>query len=822
MKPLLILCFFSVSTIGFAQPTSWQSRGIGGGGALFAPSISPHNSNEIYMQCDMSEVFHTTTGGANWSEIHFSELISTGGQHTVEFTSDPSILYTVNLNYLTDERYPVRSSNGGQTWSPIAADPTGSDTWFISADPHSTDRLLLASYDELFFSNNGGTSFQSVYSMNDCYIAGVFWDGTSIYVGTSAGLLVSSDNGVSFSPGNLSGLPAAHGFISFTGAKSGNTTRLMGTTAPTADLYPGINALDIGICDGIYRMDVGVTNWQSALNGIDPNHEIFLLASSMTDISTFYTAGTNPNNSFPIVYKTTDAGANWNEVFLTTNNQNIVTGWSGFQGDDNWWYGEIVFGLDVAPNDPNTAIITDFGFAHITTNGGSTWSQAYVNPGDENPAGSPTPVDQEYAGNGLENTSCWNMLWINATDIFSSFTDITGIRSADGGNRWAFNYNGINYNTVYHVVQAPGGTLYAAVSSVHDLYQSTYLSDGNIDGGSGAILYSTDGGTNWQMLHDFDMPVVWLALDPNNSAVLYASVVNSVSGGIYKTTTLANGASSVWTVTASPPRTEGHPYTVFVLQDGSVVSSWSGHRDPGFTASSGVFLSNNGGNSWQDVSMDDEMHYWTKDLIIDPNDATQNTWYVAVHSGWGGAANDKGGLYKTTNRGITWNLVFDSYRVESAGINPNNPDEIYATTEAEGLWYCENATSPTPVFNQLSAYDFQHPMRVFWNPYNANEIWVTSFGNGMKTGQTGSNNLSEYSESGKILCYPVPADGSFFVASEGTGQIKLTDASGRTVLQQTAVIGNNFVNTSQLANGIYTICLTENNFARMGKILIQH
>lgn len=822
MKPLLILPVFFFSFLIFAQPTSWQSRGVGGGGALFAPSISPHNNNDIYLQCDMSEVFHTSNGGTNWSEIHFSELISTGGQHTVEYTSDPNILYTVNLNYLTDERYPVISSDGGQTWAPIASDPTGGDAWFISADPHSTNRLLLASYNELFFSNNGGAGFQSVYSMNDFYISGVFWEGASVYVGTSTGMLVSIDNGTSFNPGSVNGLPAAHGFISFTGAKSGNTTRLMGTTAPTADLYPGINALDIGICDGIYRMDYGSTNWQSVINGIDPNHEIFLLASSQTDISTFYTAGTNPNNSFPVVYKTTDAGSNWGEVFLTTNNQNIVTGWSGYQGDDNWWYGEIVFGLDVAPNDPNTVIITDFGFAHISTNGGGSWSQAYVNPGDANPAGNPTPVDQAYAGNGLENTSCWNMHWMNATDIFSSFTDITAIRSTDGGNHWAFDYTGVDYNTVYHVVSAPGGTLYAAVSSVHDLYQSTYLADGNIDNGDGAILYSTDNGLSWELLHDFNMPVIWLALDPNNPNVLYASVVNSVSGGIYKTTTLAGGASSVWTVTSSPPRTEGHPYNVYVLQDGSVVSSWSGHRDPGFTASSGVFLSNDGGNSWQDVSMNDEMYYWTKDVIIDPNDSTQNTWYAAVHSGWGGAANDKGGLYKTTNRGTSWTLVFDSYRVESAAVNPNNPDEIYATTEAEGLWYCSNATSATPVFDQLPAYDFQHPMRVFWNPYNTDEIWVTSFGNGMKVGQTGSNNLIDYSESEKILCFPVPANESLSIVSEKTGVVTIHDASGRTVLQQTAVIGKNTINTSQLSNGIYSISINETESLKFGKILIQH
>lgn len=153
-----MLSFFT-----YAQPTNWQNKGIGGGGALFAPSISPTNSQEIYLQCDMTEVFHTTNSGTTWDQVHYKELISTGGQHTVEFTSDPNVRYTVNLDFLTDERFPVKSIDGGQSWNATLSDPTNADCWFISADPNSTTRLLVASYTELFISTDGGASFQSVY-----------------------------------------------------------------------------------------------------------------------------------------------------------------------------------------------------------------------------------------------------------------------------------------------------------------------------------------------------------------------------------------------------------------------------------------------------------------------------------------------------------------------------------------------------------------------------------------------------------------------------------------------------------------------------------
>ena len=92
-----------------------------------------------------------------------------------------------------------------------------------------------------------------------------------------------------------------------------------------------------------------------------------------------------------IVFKTTNGGQAWQPVFQTTNNQNIQTGWSGYRGDEDWWYGEYALGFTVAPTNPDVAIITDLGFAHVTTDGGASWRQMYVASDDENPAGTSTP-----------------------------------------------------------------------------------------------------------------------------------------------------------------------------------------------------------------------------------------------------------------------------------------------------------------------------------------------------------------------------------------------------------------------------------------------
>jgi hypothetical protein len=129
-----------------------------------------------------------------------------------------------------------------------------------------------------------------------------------------------------------------------------------------------------------------------------------------------------------------------------------------------------------------------------------------------------------------------------------------------------------------------------------------------------------------------------------------------------------------------------------------------------------------------------QMLYWTKDVVVDSHDPSQNTWYVGVFSGWGGAPNGLGGLYRTTNRGLSWGKILDVDRVTSCTVSPTNPNEMYATSEVNGLWYSSNAAADAPTFTNLASYPFRQPERVFYNPYKPDQVWVTSFGNGMKSG----------------------------------------------------------------------------------------
>jgi photosystem II stability/assembly factor-like uncharacterized protein len=783
-----------VSNLATAQPMQWEARGIGGGGALFFPSFSPHSPDELYIASDMGEYFHSTNSGESWSVPDFREIVA-GSLGRILFTSDPLILYA--LDGAGDLRTPTKSTDGGQTWTQLTSDPTDGGAYTLHVDAHHTDRLLVSDYTQVFYSSNGGTIFNSIFTRaSGCFVAGAFFDNDTIYVATNAGLLISSNGGGTFALFNYTGITMSQTALSFAGARQGGVARLFCLTADTSDVYPGVWGADYAIYRSLYSLTVGQGSWVQKTTGISGGLYPFFLSMSQDNIDIVYAAGSNTNTYSPLVMKTTNGGNSWTSVFLTTNNQNISTGWCGDHGDINWGWAEGALGFSVCSNDPNRAFITDWGFAHITTNGGVSWKQVYLATADQNPPNAQTPKGRAYHSIGLEQTSCWQVLWIDSLHLVGSYTDIQGIRSTDGGLSWSHQRidttSAYTVNTIYYTVKHPAtGTLYAATSSIHDLYQSTYLTDSRIDGGTGQIWYSTDSSRTWQLLHNFQHPVIWLALDTNNGNHMMASVVHSTLGGIYVTNDLQNGTGATWTRLAIPPRTQGHPFNVFILQDGTLVCTYSARRagNPlAFTQSSGVFVSTDGGASWLDRSSP-QMIYWTKDLTIDPHDPTQNTWFVAVHRGWGGPPNSLGGLFKTTNRGTSWTQLTDDHLyAESCTISPMDSNELYLTTETEGLWYCSNLRSATPTFSAVMNYSFMHPLRISYNPYNPGETWLASFGNGIRVGSSAPDSLNRVHDLsirkiGNVITLrwtPVSGALSYIVHGSATSDFSISDSLGTT------------------------------------------
>ncbi len=836
-RKIFTFLFAVVSMIAQAQyPASFSSRGVGGGGALFSPSINPVNEDECYIACDMSELFHSPDYCLSYDEIDFRKL-QAGHNTKMVFTNNVNILYTVD--YSNNQIQPVKSTDGGQTWTVLPGNPDASqETFGIFADYNNPNRVIIAYYGTIYLSNDGGNTFADIHDAvnngSGALVGGVFFDGQHIYIGTNDGLLVSPNGGTSFTVDASTGIAAGQQIFSFAGAKQGNTTRFFILTAAAIDIYVGLMGWDYwGFIRGVYSMDYGSNAWTNRLPGIITAQDYLMyVAMAANDTGTAYLAGAT-NLGEPNLMRWRSTTSQWQHVFQTGGNQNVYTGWSGSGGDHGWSFPECFFGIAVAPFNSSKVIVTDFSCVHKTSDGGVTWQQAYLSSTDQHPAGSTTPQHQTYHSSGIENTTCWQVFWRDQTHMLSAFSDITAVRSDDGGNAWSFNYTGIGINTVYRIAKnISNSTLYAATSSIHDMYQSTRLQDATIDAANatGKVLFSTDNGSTWQTLHDFAHPVYWITPDPNNANRMYASVVNHGAnlGGIWVSSDINNGATSTWTRITPPGRTEGHPGNIQVLNDGTVLCTFNGRRNPAgsFTQSSGVFIYNPGLQQWSDKS-DSRMFYWTQDVVVDPNDATQNTWYAGVYNGWGGPPNGLGGSYKSTDRGSTWTRLSSIEGVTSITFNPTNADQVFVATETDGLLTSTNINSSVPTFQSVPAYPFRQPQRIFFNPYNSNEMWVSSFGNGMKVGNMIATEVTfTKPEKGGFEIYPNPVKDKFTIHDSrftmGTAEIKVYNMLGVAVQSEIKNQKSEMsVDVHALPSGIYFVNIRTNEKEYRQKLIIE-
>ncbi len=715
-------------------PRRFEPRGVGGGGALFGPTISPLNSRELYVGTDMSDLYHSMDFGVHWETIPFAVVQGNSFTNT-QFTADPSVLYALT-NDASDAPILVKSVDRGRTFNQLLL---GTTINYISTDPNGARRLLALDGDTVYFSNDAGATFTTAYTStaeDGLVLGGAFWHGRELFAGTSDGLLVSRDGGQSFALAPVSGIPQGEGISAFTGAHRGHTTRLYALTSSAP--YAGMTGGDVGSYAHAYRLTDGDTAWQPMNTGLADDEGLSFVASALDDVNVAYAAGGNLDTDMDVVVRTRDGGVTWERCLLTDHNQNIATGWAG---DGGWagleWTGNAL-GLAVAPHDSRRVVLSDYGSVHVSTDGAEEWHAAYVKPEFLTPPGELTPLAKPVQSNGLDDTSVWYLTWSNADTLFSSVSDIHSEWSGDGGRTWIRPGDaGLDVNTTYHAVRDPvSGQMFAGTSTRHDLYQSTTLTDDRIDGAGGSILVSTDDARHFEILENIGHPVVFLAIDAQHPNLLYASVVHSQLGDVYRKDLDAPGTPAVRL--ASPPRTSGHPFNVWVLDDGSLLASYSAHRSGTarqrgpFTASSGVFLSTDGGVSWSDRS-DPNMQYWTKDIVVDPTDPSQNTWYAGVFNHEDDT--ESGGLYRTRDRGLSWTRLAGPFNVESLSVDPRHPNAAYYSTERRGLWFTANIHDAEPSFTPVDSYPFRQPLRVFFNPYDEHEVWVTSFGSGMRVGR---------------------------------------------------------------------------------------
>src|SRR2546430_4911084 len=115
---VLLLLRIALAALALATPTddrpgNFKIIGPGGGGAMFHPTISPHDPNTVLVSCDMTGAYITHDGGKSWRMFNLRGVVGVFGFDS----KDKKVMYAQATGLW-------RSQDGGETWSLVYPKPS--------------------------------------------------------------------------------------------------------------------------------------------------------------------------------------------------------------------------------------------------------------------------------------------------------------------------------------------------------------------------------------------------------------------------------------------------------------------------------------------------------------------------------------------------------------------------------------------------------------------------------------------------------------------------------------------------------------------------
>lgn len=714
----LLLCFAGASA---ERPGDFRVIGPGGGGAMFNPTISPHDANTVLVSCDMSGSYITHDGGRTWRMFNLRGV--------VDFFAfdphDPKTMYAHATGLW-------RSVDEGEHWSLVSPSPELVQGVKMSSD--HADEIILAQADPV-----GDIVAMAIDPANSrvLYVAGGSKEKRVLFVSRDFGqtwqrhVELSSDVRRMWVDPHSS---AESRVLILAGIQSlavvkGESVHDIRLPAPATDISVGFGS---GTQPTIY-----LTSEQGAFVSTDGGHawqkcalpgsgaKVRAIATSLHHPETAYvsySALALEGKTWMGVAKSTNSGTDWHLVWKESSGaaENVHDNWITEHFGIGW--GENPLNITVADQDPNLSYGTDLGRTMRTTDGGVTWAGLYSRKVG---AGGWTTV-------GLDVTTSYGVHFdpFDSQRRFISYTDIGLFRSEDGGTSWTTSTNGVPdewRNTTYWVVFDPKvkGRMWSVNSGTHDLPRPKMWRHTSVATYKGGVCRSEDGGKIWAKSNNGmdETAATHILLDPTSPVDARVLYVAGYGRGVYKS---VDGGQN-WTlknqgITLSEPfawrlalSSSGTLYVVIARrsEDGSIGNDRDG----------ALYSSTDGAEHWNKVSLPAGVN-GPNGLAIDPK--SPDRLYLATWARAEGQHGDGGGIYVSENGGKNWQVALDQDRhIYDVTIDPTDANVLYAAGFESSAW---RSADRGRHWTRIQGFNFKMAHRVIPDPLDHDEIFITTFG----------------------------------------------------------------------------------------------